>query len=128
MMGRLNYDQKQFFYSFSLDDAARNDRFRNSGLFRSVFERSVGTCIAAGLVGGEGFAVDASLIVADANKQQSIPGSQWNKQLDAQAVSRATKEYLQAHAIAVAAYSRRSAVQRRLTAESREASMRKRGT
>ena len=73
---------------------ARNERFRNSGIFRSVFERVVGTCIAAGLVGGEGFAVDASLIAADANKQRSIPGSQWNKQLDAQAVSRATKEYL----------------------------------
>jgi transposase len=73
---------------------ARNDRFRDSGIFRSVFERVVGTCIAAGLVGGEGFAVDASLIVADANKQRSIPGSQWNKELDAQAVSRATKEYL----------------------------------
>jgi transposase len=73
---------------------ARNERFRNSGVFRSVFERVVGTCIAAGLVGGEGFAVDASLIMADANKQRSIPGSQWNKELDAQAVSRATKEYL----------------------------------
>jgi hypothetical protein len=72
---------------------ARNERFRSSGIFRSVFERVVGTCIAAGLVGGEGFAVDASLIVADANKQRSIPGSQWNKELDAQAVSRATKEY-----------------------------------
>ena len=30
-------------------------------------------------VGGEGFAVDASLIAADANKQRSIPGSEWNK-------------------------------------------------
>ena len=48
-------------------------------MFRRVFERVVGTCIAAGLVGGEGFAVDASLIVADANKQRSIPGSEWNK-------------------------------------------------
>jgi len=38
--------------------------------------------------------VDASLIVADANKQRSTPGSQWNRELDAQAVSRATKEYL----------------------------------
>ena len=72
---------------------SRNDRFRNSGVFRSVFERVVGACIAAGLVGGEGFAVDASLIMADANKQQSIPGTQWSKQLDVQAVSRATKEY-----------------------------------
>src|ERR1700740_2653442 len=73
---------------------ARNDRFCNSGIFRSVFERVVGACIAAGLVGGEGFAVDASLIMADANKQRSIPGTQWSKELDAQAVSRATKEYL----------------------------------
>ena len=73
---------------------ARNERFRDSGIFRSVFERVVGACIAAGLVGGEGFAVDASLIVADANKQRSTPGSQWNKELDARAVGRATKEYL----------------------------------
>ncbi len=39
---------------------ARNERFGNSNVFRCVFERIVGTCIAAGLVGGEGFAVDAS--------------------------------------------------------------------
>ncbi len=73
---------------------ARNERFRDSDIFRSVFERLVGTCIGAGLVGGEGFAVDASLIVADANKQRSTPGPRWNKKLDAEAVSRATKEYL----------------------------------
>jgi transposase len=73
---------------------ARNERFYDSGIFRSVFERVVGACIGAGLVGGEGFAVDASLIAADANKQRSIPGSQWSKALDAQAASRATKEYL----------------------------------
>src|SRR5246127_372941 len=73
---------------------ARNERFGDRKVFRCVFERIVGTCIAAGLVGGEGFAVDASLIQADANKHRSIPGSQWNKELDAQAVSRATKDYL----------------------------------
>jgi len=73
---------------------ARNERFRDSSIFRSVFERVVGACIGAGLVGGEGFAVDASLIVADANKQRSTPGPRWNKELDAEAVSRATKEYL----------------------------------
>ena len=73
---------------------ARNERFRDSGIFRSVFERIVGVCIGAGLVDGEGFAVDASLIVADANKQRSTPGPRWNKKLDAEAVSRATKEYL----------------------------------
>jgi len=73
---------------------ARNERFSESDIFRKVFERVVGACIGAGLVGGEGFAVDASLIVADANKQRSIPGSQWSKGLDPQQVSRATKEYL----------------------------------
>ena len=31
-----------------------------------------------GLVGGESFAVDASLIQADANKQRSVPGKEWN--------------------------------------------------
>ena len=66
---------------------ARNERFRDSGIFRSVFERVVGACIGAGLVGGEGFAVDASLIVADANKQRSTPGPRWNKELDAEAVA-----------------------------------------
>jgi transposase len=73
---------------------ARNERFGDSAIFRSIFERVVGACIGAGLVGGEGFAVDASLIAADANKRRSVPGSQWNKELDAQQVSRATKEYL----------------------------------
>src|SRR3974390_3105976 len=73
---------------------SRNERFRDSGIFRSVFERVVGACIGAGLVGGEGFAVDASLIAADANKQRSTPGARWNKELDAQAVGRATQDYL----------------------------------
>jgi transposase len=41
---------------------ARNQRFRESDIFRRVFEHVVETCIAVGLVGGEGFAVDASLI------------------------------------------------------------------
>jgi hypothetical protein len=46
------------------------------------------------LVGGEGFAVDASLIAADANKQRSIPGSEWSKARDLQGASRAVKGYL----------------------------------
>jgi transposase len=73
---------------------ARNERFRDSDIFRRVFERVVETCIVAGLVGGEGFAVDASLIVADANKQRSIPGKEWDKERDAEAASQAVKEYL----------------------------------
>ena len=73
---------------------ARNERFRESDVFRRVFERVVGSCIEAGLVGGEGFAVDASLIEADANRQRSIPGTEWKKELDPAAASRAVKEYL----------------------------------
>src|SRR6516165_3341572 len=72
----------------------RHERFRESDVFRRVFERVVEACIAAGLIGGEGFAVDASLIVADANKQRSIPGTEWKKACAAERASRATREYL----------------------------------
>src|SRR6516162_6433997 len=52
----------------SVFSRARNERFRDHDIFRQLFERVVARCIRAGLVGGEGFAVDASLIAADANK------------------------------------------------------------
>src|SRR5881398_3930787 len=68
---------------------ARNERFRESNIFRRVFERVVEACIVADLVGGEGFAVDASLIQADANKQRSIPVSEWQKTCDPETASRA---------------------------------------
>jgi hypothetical protein len=48
----------------------------------------------SGLVGGEGFAVDASLIAADANKQRSIAGRDWRRDRDPERSSRAVKEYL----------------------------------
>jgi transposase len=73
---------------------ARNERFGDSRIFRCVFERVVEACIAAGLVGGEGFAVDASLIEADANKQRSIPGKDWDKSRAPEKASRAVQEYL----------------------------------
>jgi Transposase domain (DUF772) len=73
---------------------ARNERFHDSDIFRRVFERVVGACFAAGLVGGEGFAVDASLIAADANKHRSIPAAESNKDIDTGRASRAVKDYL----------------------------------
>jgi len=74
---------------------ARHERFRASDIFRRVFERVVEACVAAGLVGGQGFAVDASLIAADANKQRSIPGSEWTRTpTTAERASRAMREYL----------------------------------
>src|SRR3954471_11342100 len=78
----------------SVFSRARNERFRESAIFRRVFERVVAASIAAGLVGGEGFAVDASLIAADANKQRSIPGRDWDKNRDPETASLAVKEYL----------------------------------
>src|SRR5450755_621468 len=78
----------------SVFSRARNERFGDSAILRSVFERVVGACIRAGLVGGEGFAVDASLIAADANRHRSIPGSEWQKTCDPETASRAMQEYL----------------------------------
>jgi transposase len=77
--------------TFSLN---RHGRFRQSNLLRHVFETVVRRCMAEGLVGGEGFAVDASLIEADANKQRSVPGHEWSvKDIPANA-TRAVKDHL----------------------------------
>jgi transposase len=69
----------------------RHGRFRQSDLLRHLFETVVRRCIREGLVGGEGFAVDASLIKADANRQKGIEGE---KGLAPEAAGRAVEEYL----------------------------------
>lgn len=46
----------------------RHGRFRDSDIFRQLFEAVVRACMDAGLVKGEGFAVDASVIEADASR------------------------------------------------------------
>lgn len=69
----------------------RHGRFRQSDILRHLFETVVERCLCEGLVGGEGFAVDASLIAADANKQRSVPGEEWRADADA---GRAVQEYL----------------------------------
>jgi transposase len=69
----------------------RHGRFRDSDLLRHVFETVVRRCMAEGLVGGDGFAVDASLIKADANRQRGVEGSQG---LTPDLSSRAIDEYL----------------------------------
>lgn len=73
---------------------ARNERFRNHDVFRHVFERVVASCIKAGLVGGNGFAVHASLIAADANKCRSTPGDKWSHDIDPTGARRAVQDYL----------------------------------
>jgi len=50
----------------------RHGRFRETDLFHRVFESVLCRCIKERLVGGEGFAVDASLIKADANRQNCL--------------------------------------------------------
>jgi len=75
---------------------ARHERFRESGALRRVFEGVVAMCIAAGLVGGEAFSIDASLIKADVDKKKRAPGDQpvaWPK---AEEASHVVREYLAA--------------------------------
>ena len=48
----------------------RHGRFRDAEAFRYVFEQVLQSCINEGLVGGEGFATDASIVKADANRQR----------------------------------------------------------
>jgi len=78
--------------TFSLN---RHGRFQESDVFRLVFERVVGQCMAAGLVGGEGFAVDASVIEADASRFQRVEGAtvEWT---DAQLARKPVAEYVAA--------------------------------
>jgi len=69
----------------------RHGRFRDSDLLRQLFDTVLRRCILEGLVGGEGFAVDASLIKAEANRERSVPG---DPGLPPEASSRAIDEYL----------------------------------
>jgi transposase len=69
----------------------RHGRFRRSDLLRRLFETVLRRCIKEGLVRGEGFAVDASLIKAEANRQKGIEGEVG---LPAEATGRAVQEYL----------------------------------
>ncbi len=77
----------------SVFSRARHERFRESDALRRVFEGVVAMCIAAGLVGGEAFSVDASLIRADVDKKKRLPSDQpiaWPT------ISHAVREYLAA--------------------------------
>src|ERR1700693_1033474 len=69
----------------------RHGRFRDSDLLRRLFETVLQRCIDEGLVGGEGFAVDASLIHADAGDRNRVEGSAG---LPPEAAGRAVEEYL----------------------------------
>jgi transposase len=75
---------------------ARHERFRESDVLRCVFERVVTICIVAGLVGGEAFSIDASLIKADVDKHKRVPGDQPIDWPAPEEASRAVRAYLAA--------------------------------
>ena len=85
-------DQVPHHSTFSVN---RHGRFRDSDVLRKVFESIVRRCMATGLVKGEGFAVDASVIEAHASRFQRVEGSEvaWTEE---QRASRPVREYLAA--------------------------------
>jgi transposase len=94
----------RWFCRLDLDDAVpdhstfsknRHGRFRDSDLLRMVFERVVGICLSAGLIRGDGFAVDASVIEADASRYHGIEPAKidWNT---VERPTRAVREYVDA--------------------------------
>lgn len=50
----------------------RHGRFRDSDTLRFVFEKVLERCLTEGLVGGEGFAIDASVIKAANVRQHGV--------------------------------------------------------
>jgi transposase len=74
----------------------RHGRFRDSGCLRWVFGEVLRGCMSAGLIKGKGFAVDASLSKADANRQRAVAGSETIDWGDRRRATRAVREYLDA--------------------------------
>ena len=74
----------------------RHGRFRESDAFRHVFEGVLERCMNEGLVGGEGFAIDASVVKADAARASAILGAAIDyRALGPAQASRAVREYLE---------------------------------
>ena len=72
----------------------RHGRFRESGTFRWLFNEVVGACMTAGLVEGEGFAVDASIVAAEASSKRAMPGDEAYVWQNPAQCNRAVREYL----------------------------------
>jgi transposase len=88
---RLDLDDKVPHHSTFSEN--RLHRFRESDIFRHIFECVVAACMAAGLVKGEGFAVDASVMEANASRYQGKAPEEldWTEK---QRQKRAVAEYL----------------------------------
>lgn len=74
----------------------RHGRFRDHDAFRQLFDSVLRRCMAEGLVQGEGFAIDASMIKADAQRQRSCSGDSAIDWGDPEQASRPVREYLAA--------------------------------
>ncbi|WP_456239192.1 hypothetical protein [Pseudomonas huanghezhanensis] len=84
MVGQLSSGQDRLFYSLNLEDhIPTNHRLR-----------SIDRCLD--LSDGEGFAVDASIIKADASRQHGVPGDEEINWRDPSLSTRAVREYLEA--------------------------------
>ena len=90
---RLDLDDKVPHHSTFSEN--RLHRFRESDVFRHIFERAVTTCMTAGLVKGEGFAVDTSVMEANASRYHGKAPDEivW---VEPESQTRAVKEYLAA--------------------------------
>ena len=94
----------RWFYKLDLEDeiphhstlsANRLGRFRNGDVLRHVFESVVRAAMATGLVKGVGFAVDASVLEANASRYHGKPPEELDRS-DKQRQRRAVAEYLAA--------------------------------
>jgi len=86
---RLGFEQEIPDHStFSKNRLAR---FRQSGVFREVFEEIVRRCLEAGLVEGQNLAVDGTMVGANASRQSRVPREQLK---EAAQLSRTVQEYL----------------------------------
>ena len=69
----------------------RHGRFRQSGVFREVFEEIVRRCLEAGLVEGQNLAVDGTIVGANASRQSRVPREQLKEVAQ---LSRTVRKYL----------------------------------
>jgi transposase len=69
----------------------RHGRFRQSGVFRKVFEEIVRCCLEAGFVEGRNVAVDGTIVGANASQQSRVPRE---RLVEAAKLSRTVQEYL----------------------------------
>jgi transposase len=72
----------------------RHGRFRESDTFRHVFESVLRRCMTEGLVEDEGFAIDASVVRADANRARGVPGVDAMQWKSGNGSTRAVREYV----------------------------------